>query len=214
MAIIKEYQYKDIKKMYSEEKTMLEISKHFNVSINAIVYAMRKANIPRRSMSKVQEVRFKRKPSSFHVREIKSEKEKRIILSGLMLYWAEGYKTPKSNCVDFANSDPCMIFAFVKFLKTCYVLDEKRLRIQLYCHSNQNIEKLINFWSKLTNIPEKQFSKPYIRKDFDVNKRQMQYGLIHVRYSDKKLIFDILSRIDNLKKELCVGGGVVYHRSL
>ena len=59
-----------------------------------------------------------------------------------------------------------MINVFVKFLREIYRVDEKRFRILLYCYSDQNVLELVDFWSKLTKIPKKQFTKPYIRKDF------------------------------------------------
>ena len=209
MAKIEKSQYKKIKKMYTEGNTMSDIAKYFKVPLDAIVYAMRKAKIPRRSMSMVQKIRFIKKPASFQIRKINNEKSKKILIAGLMLYWAEGYKTSKSSGVDFANSDSDMIITFMKFLRTCYKLDEKRLHVLLYCYNDQSISELMQFWSKKTGIPSEQFSKPYVREKINTNSRQMKYGLVHIRYSDKKLIFDILKRINILKKELCVGGGVV-----
>jgi hypothetical protein len=95
MAKIAQTQYKTIKKMYGEGNTMSDIAKHFGVSLDAIVYSMRKAKIPRRSMDMVQKMRFIRKPASFSRRIIKSKKAEKILIAGLMLYWAEGYKTSK-----------------------------------------------------------------------------------------------------------------------
>ena len=209
MARIGKEHYLEIKKMYEEGNTMSDIARHFSVSLDAIVYAMRKGQIPRRTMSEMQKFRFERKPLSFTMRKVTKREEEDLILAGVILYWAEGYKTSKSHGVDFANSDPKMIKVFVKFLRTCYKLDEKRLRILLYCYSNQNVPKLIKFWSKLTGIPERQFSKPYIRESYSSSGRKMQYGLVHVRYSDKKLLFDILERIGKFKIDLCVGTQVV-----
>ncbi|MES2930651.1 MAG: hypothetical protein V4665_02610 [Patescibacteria group bacterium] len=209
MGQIRRSEYKEIKKMYTEGSTMADIAQHLNVSLNAIVYAMRKANIPRRSMKEMQELRFKRKPVSFTIRNGKTVKKRNIIIAGVLLYWAEGYKTSKASGVDFANSDPEMIAIFMKFLRTCYSLDEKRLRILLYCYSDQNISQLIGFWSTQASIPKNQFSKPYIRENKSISGRKMPYGLVHIRYSDKKLLFDILERIGKLKKELRVGTQVV-----
>ena len=105
-----------------------------------------------------------------------------------MLYWAEG-STAGDMTVDFANSDKDMIALFLKFLRKVCGIDEDRLRVYSYFYANQNISKNINFWSKVTKIDKKQFTKPYIREDYDKNKTQkMPYGLIHIRYSDKKLL--------------------------
>ncbi len=121
-----------------------------------------------------------------------------------MLYWGEGYKgnerLPAAG-VDFANSDYRMILLFLKFLRSVFVLDEKRFRIYVYCYSNQNTEEIIQFWSKITKVPKTQFTKPYIRTDFKTTANKMPYGLIHVRYSDKKLLLEIKSMIESYVKK-------------
>lgn len=178
---------------------MAKIAEHFDVNINAVTYAMRKAGIERRTIGEAQTLLFKQSPASFKIRNLETQKERDMVNIGIALYWAEGYKAPSSSGVDFANSDPSMITAFLKFLRTCYQFDENRLRVQLYAYSNQNIDELINFWSNLTSIPSKQFTKPYIRTDFKIDGRKMEYGLVHIRYSDKKMLFDILERIKVLK---------------
>ena len=110
-----------------------------------------------------------------------------------MLYWAEGGKSlGKYWSVDLANSDPEMIEVFLKFLRVICRVDESRLRVQLYCYANQDIEKLKEYWYKVTSISKNQFIKPYVRKDFRIEQKdRMKYGLIHVRYNDKKLLYQI-----------------------
>lgn len=157
---------------------------------------MRKYNIQRRSMKEMNAVRFERKPLSFSISRSKSKQQEQLTVAGAMLYWAEGTKVIKRCSVDFANSDPEMIRIFMLFLRTRYRLDENRLRVSLYCYSNQNIERLQEYWSNLTKIPLAQFSKPYIRSDFRIDGRKMKYGLAHIRYSDKKLLLDIMSLIE------------------
>lgn len=118
-----------------------------------------------------------------------------------MLYWAEG--TKGRHLVDFSNSDPDMVKLFLKGLRTIYQVNERRLRIYLYCYKNQNVNTLLNYWSNLLNIPKNQFSKPYVRKDFDERKiNRMVHGLAHVRYSDKKLLMQIKAEIDIMQREL------------
>ncbi len=81
---------------------------------------------------------------------------------------------------------------FLKFLRSICGVDENRLRVQLYCYANQNVEALKSYWSEVTRIPLNQFIKPYIRQDFsETKKNKMKYGLIHIRYSDKKLFLQV-----------------------
>ena len=126
-------------------------------------------------------------------------------IAGVMLYWAEGVKPNPANrtwTVDFANSNPRMIKLFPKFLREICGIDEKRLRVLLYCYANQDIEKLKRFWQKITEIPLNQFTKPYVRKNFlPGKKRKMKYGLLHIRYYDKKLLLQIEKWVEEYLKK-------------
>ncbi|MFH1712163.1 MAG: hypothetical protein ABH846_02925, partial [Patescibacteria group bacterium] len=94
-----------------------------------------------------------------------------------------------------------MVKIFLKFLRDICGINEERLRCFLYCYADQHIKIIKDYWSKTTNIPLSQFSKPYIRNDFLKEKSgKMKYGLIHVRYSDKKLLLQIENWIDKYIK--------------
>ena len=84
-----------------------------------------------------------------------------------------------------------MVKVFLKFLRRVCRIDEKRLRVFMYCYGDQNIENLLKYWHNVTGILLNQFTKPYIRKDFQKDSRKMQYGLVHIRYADKKLLMQI-----------------------
>ncbi len=191
-----------VKKLYNEDGfSMNDIALKLGVSLNAVLHFMRKNKIKRRNYFEANKHKFNKKLPSFKKRAIVSQSQKDIERVGVTLYWAEGYKTAKSTGVDFANSDPVMISVFLNFLRTTYELDEKKFRILLYCYSDQNIDQLIQFWSKLTRISKKQFTKPFVRKDFRKDGRKMQYGLVHIRYHDKKLLWDIMSLVEQYKKK-------------
>lgn len=188
---------------YREGKSMSEIASYFKVSIDAVVYAMRKNNLKRRNFSEANKIVFLKKKPSFKKRKISSLKRKEFENIISMLYWGEGFKGrgEKSHpSFDFANSDPKMIKVFINCLRKLYILDEKKLRIYLYCYSNQNISKTIDFWSSLTKIPKNQFSKPYIKESNKVD-NVMSYGLIHIRYSDKKLLIEIKNLIHSISQK-------------
>ena len=187
---------------YDKNLSMREIAEKLDISIDAVVYFMRKNKIPRRSLSETNALLFKNKKPSFQENNKLSLFEEKLKITGLVLYWGEGYKTIKSSGVDFANSDPDMIYVFVKFLRKIYRVDEKRFRILLYCYADQNIKPLIDFWSKLTGISKRQFSKPYVRKDFRKDGRKMKYGMVHIRYADKKLFLSIMKSVEEVKLKM------------
>jgi len=194
LELIKDFYYK---KLYSARK----IAQEFRVSIDAVYYFMRRHRLKRRTFSEENKLRFDSKEPSFRVRKALSENEKELKVLGTILYWGEGYKTEKSSGVDFANCDSDMITIFLTFLRKICGIQESKLRVLLYCYSNQNINELVDFWSKTTKISKTQFTKPYIRNDFKTYKiGRMPYGLVHIRYSDKKLLLLIKQWIEDCKK--------------
>jgi hypothetical protein len=80
-------------------------------------------------------------------------------------------------------------------------VDEKRLRVYPYFYANQNIDENKDYWSKIAKIDKNQFTRPYVRNDFNRDKlNKMPHGLIHIRYSDKKLLNLIKNWIEEYKK--------------
>lgn len=174
---------------------MQEIANKLDISIWAVVYQMRKANIKRRNRFEVQRLRFENKKPSFNLKLSLNENEEQLKIIASMLYWAEGVKR-KSGFVDFVNSNTNMIQLFLKSLRKVYRIDESKLRVLLYCYKNQNPQDLIKYWSKTLNISQDQFTKPYIRENYDPkNIGRMKYGVIHLRYHDKKLLLKIMDEV-------------------
>ena len=168
-----------------------------NVPLNSVIYVLRKLKVPRRTPAQGNQLAFEARPSSFVIRSRITVRDKILDAMGAMLYWAEGHDTSKAQGVDFANCDPLTVKTFVTFLRSRYRLDQTRFRVYLYCHSNQEVASLITHWSNLLNIPKEQFTKPYVRNDYRANGRVMPYGLVHIRYSDKKLLMDLRKLIES-----------------
>lgn len=204
MAKISQSKLNKVKELYYTKKfSMKAIGNELGVSLDCVAYFMRKNNLKRRTLKEEQKLRFENKKPSFKVKkDNKNTLELKVI--GAMLYWGEGYKGDSKNpskLIDFTNSDVDMVLLFLKFLRNTYALDERKFRVLLYCYSNQNISDIIDFWSDCTEIPKSQFTKPYIRKDFKIGSRQMKYGLVHIRYNDKKLLLEIKEMIDSYRKK-------------
>lgn len=172
---------------YTGQKSAPRIAEKLGVSVWVVYKFMKRHGLPRRTFSEENALRFERKSPSFQIKRTLTNRERELRALGVALYWGEGYKGGYG--IDFANSNPEMIKLFLKFLRRICGINEKRLRILLYCYANQNVRKLSRFWSKLASVPAKQFSKPYVRKDFKIDKKEkMPFGLVHIRYSDKKLL--------------------------
>jgi hypothetical protein len=191
-----------VTRLYADGLNVRQISAETGYSINALFYLMRKNNIMRRDAKATSANRFAQKELSFSIPTKLSSEQSHLKLLGTALYWAEGYKTEKSKGIDFANSDSSMVILFLRFLREVCRVDENRIKILLYSHDDALIKEQLNYWSTLLNIPLSNFSKPYIAKTDKTleKKRKMQYGLVHLRYADKKLLLCILGWIEDLKK--------------
>lgn len=201
MTAINEKILDKVKKLYyGDQLSVQEVANKLNTSIDAVFYCMRKNGLTRRKSNESNSINFERSVPSYKLRNLTNEELRTLKVIGTMLYWGEGGKSDKAQTVDFANSDKDMIILFLKFLRKVCGVDEKRLRVLPYYYANHDIEKNTKYWSKISKISRKQFTKPYIRKDYDENKKhKMPYGLIHVRYADKKLLKLIKGWIDEYK---------------
>jgi hypothetical protein len=191
-----------IKRLYFKEGlSCKEISIKTNKSIWQIIYLLRKNKLKLRTPAETQKIQFLKSPLSFRERSPLSPRDKLLHQAGLMLYWAEGNKT--YNTVDLANSDEKMILLFLKMLRNIYRVDEKRLRVLVYCYANQNYQQLIKYWMKKLNLPKDQFIKPFVRRDFQKDKiNKMPHGLVHIRYNDKRLLMKIMDEIGIIANNL------------
>ena len=85
--------------------------------------------------------------------------ERDLLMFCLALYAGEGSKTAGS--VIFANSDPLLMAVFIRWLRGFFRVDESRLRMKIYLHSDLDLLAATRFWSEVTEIPVEQFRTPY-----------------------------------------------------
>ncbi len=111
-----------------------------------------------------------------------------------LLYWCEGGKY--DNGVFFTNSDPKMIRLFLKLFRKSFVLDENKFRVCLHLHKYHFSKKQIEYWSNLTNISKKQFTKPYQKNNTGKRVRKNYQGCVSVRYHDVNILRQIQAIIN------------------
>lgn len=130
---------------------------------------------------------------------LKNLQVRKAILSSL--YWAEGAKSPASCGVRFANTDPELMLLFLTLLRSCYPINEKRLRVRLHLHYYHKIKATKLFWANLLNIPLNQFQKIYTKKR-SISKRFRKnfMGICMVRYDDTNLKHKIMQTALGLQK--------------
>lgn len=190
-----------LKQLYSSGLSMREVGLHFHKSTHSITSTMKRYHLERRLSSITRNNQFAISPLSFKINNRLTAKERHLKTAGLMLYWGEGSKTLNGQ-VNFTNTNPDSIVLFLSFLRKIYSPQESRLRCRLYCYTNQDINQEINYWSKLTQIPISQFSKPYIAKPKNQKHVKITHGVCHIVYSDKRLLIQILNDIKTLAQYL------------
>ena len=181
----------EIKRLYQDERfSFREVALRMGIGPWRVYRLMRQHRIPLRRGSEQNYATYKTKPQFVLKKEL-TPAEEQLRIAGAMLYWAEG--TKGGTTVDLANCDPDLIALFLDFLRTVCGVAEQRLHVHLYAYADQDVESLKLFWSKLTNIPLNQFIRPHVRPlTANVTGRKMRWGLVHVTYSDGRLLELIL----------------------
>lgn len=90
--------------------------------------------------------------------------ERDWLLAGAALYWAEGSKKSR---FAFTNSEPQMIKFVARWLKYAMGVkkDEFMPRIFINAIHKPRIEKVVDFWSQLLQVPMHQFGNPVLLRD-------------------------------------------------
>ena len=103
-----------------------------------------------------------------------------------MIYYCEGRKSVREG-MSFTNSDPGLISIFLRLFRGAFELYEEKFRVCVHLHSYHDPKKQLKFWSKTTNIPLRQFIKPYLKPSSGMYKKEGYPGCINVRYGDVRI---------------------------
>ncbi|MBU3957013.1 hypothetical protein KKI19_01890 [Patescibacteria group bacterium] len=91
-----------------------------------------------------------------------NQRDRKLLLTSL--YLAEGAKYPVTQYLKFASIDPGMIRFFLLLLRKSFNIDESKFRIEILCRADQDLNTLVNYWQKVTNIKRRLIYKPRIDK--------------------------------------------------
>ncbi len=132
--------------------------------------------------------------------------KKEFFITGIALYWAEGFKT--GHQVGFANSDPGMVKFFINWLMTCCGVSKKRLKVRVGANISHKdrINKIDNYWIKITGLPKNQFNKPSYKKASwkkKFEKPEEYFGVLQIRVlKSTDLLRKILGYIEGLRQNV------------
>lgn len=96
------------------------------------------------------------------INEVGELSKNHLFIAGVALYWAEGFK--KDSQVGFANTDPVMIQFFLRWIVECcgISMDALTARVTINGSQKHRLTEIQQYWQSITNIPSKNFQKPYL----------------------------------------------------
>jgi predicted transcriptional regulator len=105
--------------------------------------------------------------------------DRELLLAGLGLYAGDGSK--RDGEVIFANKDAGLVRFFCAWLRTCFVIDEDKVRVRLYLHEGLDLAAATAFWSEVTGVAPERFRKPYRAvADASIRRAKHVHGCAHV----------------------------------
>ena len=116
----------------------------------------------------------------------------KLVLSALHL--GEGAKNRRGS-IQFGNSDPGIVWLFMKLMRFCYDAEESKFRCTVLCRADQNTRILERFWMQITGIVKKQFYKTRIdKRTIGKPSRKLDYkGVCVINYLSANTYYDLIT---------------------
>ena len=146
--------------------------------------------------------------------DISKISQRELLLIGVALYWAEGYKRVvvrdgkerTSHMVSMANSDPTMVRVFMRFLIEVMQVPVEKISINVRLFKHMDEQKTLLYWKRITGVPIKNFHTPsYAVSTSSKGKRPrntLPYGTIQIRVGSTKDFHTIMGWIEGITKSL------------
>lgn len=98
------------------------------------------------------------------IEEVGKLSMRELLLVGIALYWAEGYK--KDSQVGLGSSDPKMMQLYVKWLRECfnYSVEDLLFRVTVNESHEYRIKEIVQYWADLFGINISNFQKSFYQK--------------------------------------------------
>lgn len=167
--------------------SMTEIAKKLGVTHAKVYYWFEKLGIKRRGQKESAYVKQNPNGDPFKIKKNLNQGEKKLLLMGLMLYWAEGNKKNKF-LVALGNLDSRMIKLFLGFLRKICRIDEKRARLYVRVYKNFSKNKARLYWENFLKLPKTQiYIYPHNDARSDPRKQWSKNGIATLTVSNVKL---------------------------
>ena len=112
---------------------------------------------------------------------------------GLVLWATEGDRTQLS----LSNGNPMIIRKYLDFLRHVCHVHESKIKAVIHYHDTLPYYKCVSYWSKITSIEPKRFTKPYSKHD-QGSTRKYPHGIVRIAASNIKLVAIFNERLREL----------------
>lgn len=127
-----------------------------------------------------------------------------LFVAGTALYWGEGDK--KKRVFKITNSDPDLIKFILFWLEKTWGINAQRLSACVFINKvhKERKEEVENYWSKITGIPKRQFTKTILIKS--KNKKnysnfKKHYGTVSIKIKNPVELYNlVMGLIEGLKQ--------------
>jgi len=176
-----------LERLYNKGLSMMEIAKKIGCSNSGVKYLADKYNIPRRSRSEANYLKYNPGGNPFKIKKLKTKEDINLFNLGVGLFLGEGSKKNKFN-VALANSTPQILQLFLKFLREICGVEERKIKAALNIFNDVDSKEVVNFWSKMTKIHINRFNTIIIRKSKGgTYKNKSRWGTLTIYVPNVKL---------------------------
>lgn len=146
-----------------------------------------------------------RRWAAHHIPQL-SDNKQLLLISGILLYWAEGTKLSNSKTghkgVQFTNTDPRMIKIMMKFFREILRVPERKLKVIVRIGSAGNVEQAQKYWSQITSLPLENFRRAELLALSERSRSLIKYpyGMCRVAIHDILMARKVANLIEEFYK--------------
>lgn len=219
---LKGYSYGEINKIFGVSKSTLSLLlrdlilppkavKRLKSKISQSVY---NGLIKRNKLQTIQAQERTKEIRTKASKQIRILNKNDLNIIGIALYWAEGYKRPKtrngreitSHSISFTNSDPEMIAVFVHFIRVIMKIPDENIKAHIRLHPHIKNTTALNFWSKITGLSKENFMRSTcVISRASLGKRpfnRLPFGTIQITIARTNEFYRLMGWLDGIRKML------------
>lgn len=165
----------------------MDIAKQLKVTHAKIYYWIKRYRIRTRSRSESSYLKHNPNGDPFSIKKKLNNKENNLLISGLMLYAAEGHRKNKHS-IQLSNLDYRILRLFVLFLREICGVCESKISLYVQVYKKFNKKEAKNYWAKVLKIPIRQIGVyTHTDKRSKMEGQKSRFGIARVQVHNYKL---------------------------